>query len=129
VICKQGINKFDAFAMRVCIGFSMYLPCNLIRPTHLILSHGAFGNLDQYRLSDDYHKRFRNYESDELTYFENDDGEQYGVGGDNDGNFDYSFYKPDFNFKQFKSNLVIRWEYLPGSILYLVWWEGFDEWS
>jgi hypothetical protein len=27
----------------------------------------------------------------------------------------------DFNFRQFRSNLVIRWEYNPGSLLYLVW--------
>ncbi|MCD4693520.1 MAG: carbohydrate binding family 9 domain-containing protein [Calditrichales bacterium] len=27
----------------------------------------------------------------------------------------------DFNFKQFRSNLVLRWEYKPGSLLYLVW--------
>ena len=35
-----------------------------------------------------------------------------------------SFRDPDFNFKQFKSNLVLRWEYLPGSRLFLVWSQG-----
>lgn len=30
----------------------------------------------------------------------------------------------DFNFRQFRSNLVIRWEYQPGSLLYLVWTQG-----
>ena len=29
--------------------------------------------------------------------------------------------KPDFSFNEFRSNLVARWEYLPGSTLYLVW--------
>ncbi len=29
-----------------------------------------------------------------------------------------------FNFKQFESNLVFRWEYRPGSTLYVVWNEG-----
>jgi len=33
----------------------------------------------------------------------------------------YSFANPDFNFSQFRSNLVLRWEYLPGSQVYLVW--------
>ena len=37
------------------------------------------------------------------------------------GRTDYRFSNPDFNFKQFRSNLVTRWEYKPGSILYLVW--------
>ena len=41
-----------------------------------------------------------------------------------DGTTDYSFGNPDFNFRQFRSNLVVRWEYLPGSTLYLVWSQG-----
>ena len=31
---------------------------------------------------------------------------------------------PNFNFKQFRSNLVMRWEYSPGSTLFLVWSQG-----
>jgi hypothetical protein len=31
---------------------------------------------------------------------------------------------PGFNFKQFRSNLVVRWEYRPGSTLYAVWTQG-----
>jgi len=41
-----------------------------------------------------------------------------------DGIVDYSFGKPDFNFRQFRSNLVLRWEYIPGSALYVVWSQG-----
>jgi hypothetical protein len=29
-----------------------------------------------------------------------------------------------FNFKQFRSNVVLRWEYFPGSTLFLVWTQG-----
>jgi len=29
-----------------------------------------------------------------------------------------------FNFKQFRSNVVLRWEYQPGSTLFLVWTQG-----
>lgn len=32
-----------------------------------------------------------------------------------------SFRNPDFSFNEFRSNLVARWEYLPGSTLYFVW--------
>jgi len=28
---------------------------------------------------------------------------------------------PDFNWREFKSNLVFRWEYRPGSFVYCVW--------
>ena len=37
------------------------------------------------------------------------------------GHAGYSFDNPDFNFFQFRSNLVLRWEYRPGSQLFLVW--------
>lgn len=33
----------------------------------------------------------------------------------------YSVNNPDFTFNQFRSNLVFRWEYKPGSQLYFVW--------
>jgi len=31
---------------------------------------------------------------------------------------------PNFNFRQFRSNLVVRWEYRPGSTLFVVWSQG-----
>jgi hypothetical protein len=40
---------------------------------------------------------------------------------DNDAIADYSINDPDFNFLQFRSNLVARWEYRPGSVIFLVW--------
>ena len=32
-----------------------------------------------------------------------------------------SFGEPDFNFRSLRGNAVLRWEYRPGSTLYLVW--------
>lgn len=37
---------------------------------------------------------------------------------------DYPYDNPDFHFLQLRSNLVYRWEYKPGSVLYLVWSQG-----
>jgi len=38
------------------------------------------------------------------------------------GNPDFSFDgHPDFNFRSLRGNAVLRWEYLPGSTLFLVW--------
>ena len=48
----------------------------------------------------------------------------YLIDEDNDGTTDYSFGNPDFSFVQFRSNLVARWEYIPGSEIYLVWSQG-----
>ena len=41
-----------------------------------------------------------------------------------DGAVDYNFRNPDFAFVQFRSNLVLRWEYIPGSEIFLVWSQG-----
>ena len=32
-----------------------------------------------------------------------------------------------FNEKQFRSNMVVRWEYRPGSSVFLVWSQGRDQ--
>lgn len=48
-------------------------------------------------------------------------GESYQVDGDLDGTVDFSFTDPDFSLVQFRSNLVVRWEYVPGSEIFLVW--------
>jgi len=37
------------------------------------------------------------------------------------------FTPGDFNFKFFNSNLVVRWEYRPGSTLFVVWSQGRDD--
>jgi hypothetical protein len=48
-------------------------------------------------------------------------GTTYAVSEFNNNQVDYSFDIPDFNFDQFRSNLVFRWEYRPGSQIYIVW--------
>ncbi len=63
--------------------------------------------------------RFHTFTSDEIEF--NQEEETYSIDEDRDGNIDYSIDFPDFNFRQFLSNLVVRWEYQPGSTLYLVW--------
>ncbi len=37
------------------------------------------------------------------------------------GGTPFTFRNPDFNFKSLRGNAVLRWEYRPGSVLYLVW--------
>ncbi len=38
-----------------------------------------------------------------------------------DGGEEFSFGDPSFNVRSFRSNLVLRWEWRPGSTAYLVW--------
>jgi hypothetical protein len=48
-------------------------------------------------------------------------GDYYGFDEDDDMLIDYSIANPDFNFYQFRSNLVAKWEYRLGSFIYFVW--------
>jgi len=41
-----------------------------------------------------------------------------------DGVTDLTFDNPAFNVKDFRSNVVVRWEYRPGSTLFVVWSQG-----
>jgi hypothetical protein len=68
-------------------------------------------------LSDRYHQ----FLNGEILY--HDDDEYFEINEQLSG-AQYNFDKPDFNFRQFRSNMVLRWEYLPGSILFLVWSQG-----
>ncbi len=57
-----------------------------------------------------------------------------GDGGDVQADLDgdgaaESFRSPDFNVKQFRSNVVLRWEYRPGSTLFAVWSQGRDHYA
>jgi hypothetical protein len=72
--------------------------------------------------ADEYDDRFRLFNSDEIRF---DAGsENYQIDENLDGIIDYEFENPNFNFFQFRSNLVARWEYRPGSSIYLVWAQG-----
>lgn len=74
------------------------------------------------RISDsratNYTNRFNLLTTEELSYRPQD--ELYQV-SDPSGNSLYTFDQPDFNVKEFLSNMIVRWEYSPGSTVYLVW--------
>jgi len=68
--------------------------------------------------ADDYENRFINYQADQIQ--EHEDG-LISIDDNHDGVPDFEFYSPDFKISEFLSNMVFRWEYIPGSSLYLVW--------
>ena len=65
--------------------------------------------------------RFHLYGADEIAY--HPEANTYEV-TEPGGGPTYAFPNPDFSFRQFRSNLVIRWEWKPGSSLYVVWSQG-----
>jgi len=77
------------------------------------------GSFDAFKLATDtksrnYENRYHAFTPAEISYL----GDTYSVGR---GGENYSFRNPDFSFNEFRSNLVARWEYKPGSTLYFVW--------
>lgn len=68
-------------------------------------------------LNQNFNARFYTYTPDQIALEDN----RYAIDENIDNVTDYYFNKPDFNFIQFRSNLVLRWEYKAGSELYLVW--------
>jgi hypothetical protein len=70
-----------------------------------------------YPMATYYQDRFSVYSPEQLITHD----DRYEIDENIDGNPDYGFDKPDFNFKEFLSNFVLRWEYNPGSSVYFVW--------
>lgn len=83
----------------------------------------ASGNYSDFKYisdpqADEFRNRFLPYTADEIGYIDEDD--IYRI-SEPDNSLNYEFDNPDFNIKEFLSNLVFRWEYRPGSFIYLVW--------
>lgn len=85
--------------------------------TRPLYSHFAYVTNAMAKHNDDRYQRFTQAQLSTQNGV-------YNVDEDTDGITDYSFGNPDFNFVQFNSNLIARWEYKPGSELYLVWNQG-----
>jgi len=74
---------------------------------------------DQSAAEEIYTDRFHTYLPSEIMF--NDADGIYNIDENLDGTVDYSFENPDFTISEYLHNLVVRWEFLPGSTAYLVW--------
>lgn len=86
------------------------------------ISRGIYSNFNYVNnsVAEDLNARVTLLEPNQIAFA---DG-AYSVDEDIDGNTDYTIDDPDFSFVQFRSNLVARWEYIPGSEIFLVWSRG-----
>lgn len=87
----------------------------------------ARGVYDEFKipndvLARDFGERFHTFTDQEITFDEAT--ATFSVNDDGDPDTDFEFSNPDFNFLQFRSNLVVRWEYRPSSTLFFVWAQG-----
>jgi len=65
--------------------------------------------------ADDFQDRFTVYQNPQLS------NNRYQLDENGDHTTDYSIANPNFSFRQFRSNLVLKWKFRPGSDFYLVW--------
>ncbi len=89
------------------------------------------GHYNKYRFvtqpsASAYSDRFHVYEPSQIQHNQSD--ENFSIDETLNGIADYTFEDPDFKMREFLSNLVIRWEYKPGSIFYLVWSQNRSSW-
>ena len=82
----------------------------------------ASGDYSEFKMITDpkadlFAERYQLFKGDQITLVD----DEYEIDENLDGTTDYSFGNPDFNVDEWLSNLVIRWEFLPGSTAYLVW--------
>ena len=103
-------------------GFTFRLQGN-ITPDLSIQYYGSpFTSVAQYdrfkyatnTLASNYSDRFQEFTPDEINSTD-------GIYNISNPNASGTFKDPNFSFNEFRSNLVARWEYLPGSTVYLVW--------
>jgi len=86
------------------------------------ISNGRFTDLNYVLnpLGNSIDDRISVYDANQIDF----QNENYTIDENRDGVIDYSFRNPDFSFVQLQTNLVARWEYIPGSELFLVWARG-----
>lgn len=109
------------FSMTMRLNYSITPDLSIQYYGQPFISRGRYDRFNYIKdaLAANFHDRVALYKPEAIEYIEEE--ELYEVDEDLDGTVDYSFDQPDFNFIQFRSNLVARWEYIPGSELFLVW--------
>lgn len=80
-----------------------------------LISSGNYSEFKELRTPGTYN--FNVYGTGNSTY-----DESTGIADpDGEGPAEPIEIDPDFNFKSLRGNAVLRWEYIPGSVLYFVW--------
>ena len=105
------------------VGFTFRLDLNLTPEFSVqyygspFVSQGAYSDYKHVPNpeAEDFDDRFVNLPDPIIS------GDTYGFDENNDMIIDYTINNPNFNFFEFRSNLVAKWEYRLGSFIYLVW--------
>jgi hypothetical protein len=88
------------------------------------ISAGKYDHLKSVMDADarKYEQRYHIFEDNDIS--RNPAANSLALDENGDGTTDYTIQNPDFNFREIRSNMVLRWEYKPGSTFYFVWTHG-----
>ena len=119
-----GILEQETLSMAVRLNYSINSNFSIQYYGEPYISVGRHTNINfiSSPLAESRQEQLAIYTPDQLTY--TTDMSQISVDENLDGLEDYIFSNPDFSFAQFRSNLVLRYEYIPGSEVFLVWSQG-----
>ena len=83
------------------------------------ISRGRYSDFKEITnpMGETFNDRILSYTGNQISFVD----DVYSVDKNLDNTIDFTFDNPDFSFVQFRSNLVVRWEYIPGSEIFLVW--------
>lgn len=86
------------------------------------------GEYSEFKLAErpsaeQYENRFHYLSENEISYSSEDNS--YSIKRSSGDPFELG--NPNFNVMEFRSNFVVRWEYIPGSTLFLVWTSNENE--
>ncbi|HET8634965.1 MAG TPA: DUF5916 domain-containing protein [Gemmatimonadales bacterium] len=85
-----------------------------------LISAGDYSRLKEFTTPGEY--EFAEYGADQGTISQDKASGTYTVDPDGTGPAStFQVQNPDFNFRSLRANLVLRWEFRPGSTLFLVW--------
>lgn len=90
------------------------------------ISRGRYSNFNYVNnsVASSINDRVNFYTENQISKTTTNSGSSIYTIDENLDNDTYSFSNPDFSFVQLQTNLVLRWEYIPGSELFLVWARG-----
>ncbi len=120
VYVVSGIEQ-TVFSASLRVNFSFTPDLSLEYWGQPFLFSGNYSGYKKLVLPDqkDFASQFHKYSGPEITY--DAVTNEYKIDDNGDGKTDFTFSNPDFSFVEFRSNMVLRWEFVPGSTLFLVW--------
>ncbi|MEX2464045.1 MAG: DUF5916 domain-containing protein [Balneolaceae bacterium] len=85
------------------------------------VSAGKFGRFKELSRPESIHYNVYGEDVGSVDYQEDNDSYQIDPDGTGTGSGEFSVNNPDFNIRSLRGNAVVRWEFRPGSTLFLVW--------